>query len=45
MFKKFTFALVLVAICLSLVSGAEADGRSSGGGSKSVSTMDLGSGR
>ncbi len=45
MLKKTTFAVILVATCLSLVSGAQAGSKSFGPGGRPISGMDLGSGR
>ena len=45
MFNKLTFALILVAICLSLVSGAEAGAKSLESGGPTLSGIPTGGGR
>lgn len=45
MFKKILYGLLLLSVCLSLVSGAQAGVKSAATGPKSITSMDLGSGR
>ncbi|MCB1331983.1 MAG: hypothetical protein KDK28_22020 [Maritimibacter sp.] len=45
MFKTLVYALVLLSVCLSLISGARAGSKPVGTGPVAITSMDLGSGR